>query len=145
MKLPKKKRSLWGLVKWIWQQIVWKFRGEALHAQLQDTTSPLRSEAQIAVDRVVYETHIAPDCVSAMIVRGGTAIHVKHDPIGNGSTQTVFIGTSYSHAADKVIEWLKTQGAELTTKKVSQLRRADARKFNAIRRKAKRQKKRRMH
>jgi hypothetical protein len=143
VKLPKKKRSLWGWITWIWQQIWWKLRGEALHHQLQDHASPLRSEAQIAVDRVVYETKIAPDCVMGAVVRGGPAIILKHDPHGNGATQTVFIGKTYEHAATEAIAWLKTQGSELTTKKVSQLRRADARKFDAIRRQKQRKRRRR--
>lgn len=134
MRLRLKMPPFAAWIKKIWVAIWWKLRGEALHAQLQDQSAPLRTEAQIAVDRVVYETHIAPDCAVAMIVRGGTAISIKHEPHGNGATQSVFIGNSYAEAADKAIEWINTQGDELKTNKVTQIRRDDRRKFNAIRR-----------
>lgn len=127
----------------LWQLAVWKLRGEALHAQLQDETSPLRSEAQLAVDRVVYETNIAPDCAIGMIVRGGTAIMIKHEPHGNGATQDIFIGNTYEEAADKAIEWIKAQGTELATQGVSRILREDRRKFNAIRRQKQKAKRRR--
>lgn len=127
----------------IWQLLWWKVRGEALHAQLQDQTSPLRDEAQLAVDRVIYETHIAPDCAVAMIVRGGTAISIKHEPHGNGATQTVFIGNTYEEAANKAIEWINLQGEELSTKKVTRVFREDRKKFDAIRRKKQKARRRR--
>lgn len=143
---PRNLLSFWSWVTWfkeLWIALLWKFQGEVLHAQLQDQTSPVRSEAQIAVDRVVYETHLAPDCIIGTVVRGGPAILLKHDPHGNGATQTAFIGKTYEHAANEAIAWINAQGSELSTKKTTQLRRDDRRKFDTIRRLTQRRKKRR--
>lgn len=86
-------RSWWLALKWWWT-------GGVLNAQLSDRTSPQRNEAQEAVDRVVRETRLAADCVSATVLRGGATLLVTHD-----RGREAFIGRSYNHAADKVIEW----------------------------------------
>lgn len=136
MRNRKNKLSLWARVKAFFVGIYWKFRGEMLHAQLQDHSSPLRTDAQKAVDRVVYETNVPPDCVSGMIVRGAPAICVKHDPFGNGATTTVTIGNTYDEAAEKTIEWLDMQ-TELTFSGATELPRKHRRAFNAIRQRRK--------
>jgi hypothetical protein len=110
----KKKLSLWGRIKAFFVSIYWKFRGEALHVQLQDHSSPLRSDAERAVNRIVYETRVAPDCVSAMIFRGAPSITVKHDKLFDGSTSTITNGLTYAEAADRTIAWIEAQGLELT-------------------------------
>jgi hypothetical protein len=93
------KKLLQMLVSW-WHALKWWWTGGVLNAQLQDQGSPQRNEAQEAVDRIVRETRLAADCVSATVLRGGATILVTHD-----RGREAFIGRSYDHAADKVIEW----------------------------------------
>ena len=144
MRQPTPKRlSLWGRLKAFFVSIYWKFKGEVLHAQLQDHTSPLRTDAERAVERIVYETSVAPDCVSAMIFRGAPSITVKHDPLGNGATQTVTIGLTYADAADKTIEWIEAQGSELTFKSATKLTNTAQHLFNNKRKKLSKEDKRR--
>jgi hypothetical protein len=131
----KKKLSLWARIKAFFVSVYWRVKGEALHAQLQDHSSPLRTDAERAVNRIVYETRIAPDCVSAMIFRGAPSITVKHDPIGNGATQTVTIGNTYEEAADKTIEWIEAQGLELTFKGATKISTSAQHLFNNKRKK----------
>lgn len=132
-----KQRLSWlERLKNLWLRIYWFFKGEALKAQLQQTAnpvqpaSPLRTEAELAVERVVMETDIAADCVCAEIVRGGTAIRVMHN-----DAWEVFIGRNYNHAAEEAINWLKRQGDEIKTNKVTHLNRHQRRKFDHERRK----------
>ena len=131
----KQRLSLWQRFKNLCQRIYWFFAGEALKAQLQQTAtpaqpaSPLRTAAELAVERVVMETDITPDCVCAEIVRGGTAIRVMHN-----DAWEVFIGRDYNHAAEEAINWLKRQGDEIETSKVTHLNRHQRRKFDRERR-----------
>jgi hypothetical protein len=120
----------------LWKRVYWFFTGEALKVQLQQTAtpaqpaSPLRTEAELAVERVVMETDIAADCVCAEIFRGGTAIRVMHN-----EAWEMFIGRDYNHAAEEAIAWLKRQGDEIKTSKVTHLNRHQRRKFDHERRK----------
>jgi hypothetical protein len=93
-------KKLFQIIRGWWLALKWWWTGGVLNAQLQDQGSPQRNEAQEAVDRVVRETRIASDCVSATVLRGGATIIVAHD-----AGREAFIGRSYDHAADKVIEW----------------------------------------
>jgi hypothetical protein len=88
------------IISW-WLALKWWWTGGVLSAQLSDHGSPQRTEAEEAVDRIVRETRVAPDCVAATVLRGGATIIITHD---NG--KEAFIGRSYDHAANKVIEWL---------------------------------------
>jgi hypothetical protein len=126
-----------GPPKSIWQRFVaflrsikWWFTGGLLDARLADSESTEYSEAQAAVDKVVYETDIAPDCVSAMVMRGGHCVLVKTD-----DEWEAFIHNSYEEAADKAIEWLNLQGEYVETAKTSKLNRRARREFNATRKK----------
>jgi hypothetical protein len=125
--------SLWARFRAFLQRIFWFWKGKVLEAELEQPDSPLRSAAQLAVDRVVLETDITPDCVSALIFRGGEAIKVKHN-----EAWEIFIGLSYEHAADEAIEWLKRQGDEVKTGKVTKMNRQQRRKFDAERRASRR-------
>lgn len=108
--------------------IRWKFTGALLEEKLA-TESDTRSDAQKAVDKVVWETDLAPDCVSAIIVRGGTCIRVKTD----GDWED-FIHNSYGEAADKVIEWVNLQGEFMETQaETSKLNRKERRAFDSVR------------
>jgi len=131
----KQRLSLWQRLVNLWLAIYWKLKGESLKIQLQQTAtpvqpaSPLRTEAELAVERVVMETDITPDCVCAEIVRGGTAIRVMHN-----AAWEVFIGRDYNHAAEEAIAWLKRQGDEIETNKITKLNRHQRRAFDAKRR-----------
>lgn len=123
-------RNLWKRLKWWWQ-------GGILSAQLQDHSSPERSEAELAVDRIVANTRIAADCVAATVLRGGPTIIIKHD-LG----QEAFIGRSYEHAADKAIEWLTLrEGRFILQGNSSELSRRDRRAINVMRRRGRQQRK----
>ena len=128
-----KKLSLWDRVKAFFVGIWWKFRGEALHAQLQDHSSPLRTDAQRAVDRVVYETNVPPDCVKGVIFRGLPNMQISHDQFVNGATMTMINGRNYDHAAERAIEWINAQ-TDLTYRGATSMPRRDRRAFDAIRR-----------
>lgn len=121
----------------MWQALIWKIKGYFLDKKLANPESPVRDEAQEAVAKVVVETDIAPDCVSALVYRGGCAIKVKHD-----DAWEMFIHNSYMEAADKAIEWLRTQGDEVQTRRVSEMNRKQRRAFDK-KRKNKRRKPRR--
>lgn len=130
-KQPKRKLSLWARISAFFMRIWWKITGSAKALSLDDKTSPLRTEAEEAVARVILETDIAPDCIEACIVRGGTALKIKHD-----DAWEVFIHKNYTQAADKAIEWLNLQGDEISTSETSNMNRAQRRAFNANRRHA---------
>lgn len=102
--------------------------GNLLEVKLQDKTSDIRSEAQRAVDNVVFETDIAPDCVYATVINGGCAIVVKH----NAATE-VCVHNSYAEAALEAIKWLQAREGEIHTGKVSDLNREQRRSFDAQR------------
>ena len=87
-----------------------------------DTTT--RSEAEEAVRRVVMTTNIAPDCVTATVVRGGPCILVKHDR----ATEAI-IHNTYAEAADEAIRYILQH--QLGTGERSKLNRAQRRQFDA--------------
>ena len=116
----------WERFKAFFKKVFWFWKGQYLEVQLQDKTSPTRTDAEHAVARVVMETDIAPDCVSAMVFQGGCAIKVKHQ-----DAWEMFLHNSYNEAADKAIEWLLLQGDEISTRGVSKLTRQQRLDFNA--------------
>ncbi len=139
MRRTPKRLSLWErFTSWL-QRVVWFFKGEELKAQLAQVAtptspaSPIRTEAELAVERVVMETDITPDCINAQVLRGGCTILVKHN-----EAWEAFVHNSYGEAADKAIEWLKLQGDEIKTNKVTKLNRQQRRKFDAERKKLRR-------
>jgi hypothetical protein len=96
-------------IKTLWLTLWWWFVGGVRSAQLQDTASDARNEAEEAVARIVYESDIAPDCVCATVVHGGCAILVKHDtgtPNNPRVASEIFIHRTYALAAEKALEWL---------------------------------------
>ncbi len=105
--------------------------GSLLEERIAYTESEERNEGQEAVDRVVWETDIAPDCVSASVVRGGPCILVKTD-----GEWEAFIHNSFSEAAVKAIEWVNLQGEFMEPQaKTSKLNRRARREFDGKRRK----------
>lgn len=122
------RRTRWERFKAFLKNIFRFWKGQYLEVQLQDNTSPTRTEAERAIDRVVMETDIAPDCVSALVFQGGCAIKVKHQ-----DAWEMFLHNSYGEAADKAIEWLLLQGDEISTRGVSKLTRQQRLDFNASR------------
>ena len=125
-------KKLW---KWfrtnLWLPVWWWWSGGLLEMKISDKLSPERTEASKAVDRVVMETNIAPDCVKATVLRGGPCLIVTHD-----RAQEAFIHRTYDLAADKAIEWLKMKGGSLVTTKSTSMSRKDAKVFDAMRQKA---------
>lgn len=93
-------KKLFQMLRGWWLALKWWWTGGVLDSQLQDQGSPQRSEAEEAVDRVVRETRLAVDCVAATVLSGGATIVVAHD-----GGREAFIGYSFAHAADRVIEW----------------------------------------
>jgi hypothetical protein len=136
----KKKRyaRFWSAVVTWFQGLFWSIQGFNKEIALRQEKSAQRSEAQLAVDSVVMRTSIAPDCVAALVFRGGCAIKVKHD-----EAWEMFIHNSYAEAAEKAIEWLLLQGDEVTTSKVSNLNRRDRRVFQKEKTKAESRRRRR--
>lgn len=127
------KRLRWYNHFWAWLvgRYYWckhKVTGSLLSDRLADESSSERTEAQAAVDKVVMQTEIAPDCVSAIVQDGGACILVKTD-----NDWEAFIHNSYGEAADKAIEWLLLQGDFVETKETSSLNRKQRRAFNAQR------------
>lgn len=125
----KQRLSLRQRVAMFFKRIVWWFQGIRLAAKFEDKQSDIRDEALAAVKRVVFETNIEPDCVSAQIIRGGPAILVKHN-----EAWEAFVHNSYGEAAQKAVEWLKLQGDEISTSKITKLTRVQRRFFKKIRR-----------
>jgi len=108
--------------------------GKLRNIELADKASPVRSEAEEAVARVVYRTNIAPDCVSATVLQGGYTIIIEHN-----KSKEAFIHRSYDQAADKAIEWLtKREGRHVLSGTVSHMNRAQRRAFDKKRKKQQR-------
>jgi hypothetical protein len=142
-------------LKQLWLKLWWWFTGGVRSAQLQDPTSPARSEAEEAVARVVYESDIAPDCVAATVVRGGPAIVIFHEVqrdktgwrhhrrkgfkgvhLAKRREQEVFIHRTYALAADKALEWIEMQKNGVATGGQSKMNRKERRAFDAKRKHA---------
>lgn len=124
----------WFLRVWkrFWQPIERWWIGGILASELEKP-SLTRTEAELAVERIVMTTNIQPDCVSATVIRGGTAIIITHD-----RAKEAFIGNGYEHAADKAIEWLtQREGRFILQAKSTGLSRKSQKVFNAKRRDAK--------
>ena len=122
--------TLWDYIKAFFQRIVWYLKGQLLLDQLQSGGETTKSEVEEVLARIVAETGIAPDCVSAQILRGGHTILVKHN-----LAWEAFIHNSYPEAADRAISWIKFQGYNLKTGEVSSLNREKRRKLKALSRK----------
>jgi hypothetical protein len=121
-----------------WLQVKYFFTGKLLEAELESgAPTPERSEAELAIARVIDTTDIAPDCVSAGVVNGGAGIRVKHE-----DAIEWFVGRDYAHAADEAIAWLQLQGDLVKSAKASSMNRAQRRMFDARRKKAKKMNKR---
>lgn len=128
-------KEIW---KRFWQPIKWWWTGNVLTSELEKS-SLTRTEAELAVERIVMTTNIQPDCVSATVIRGGTAILITHDRGKEG-----FIGNGYEHAADKAIEWLtQREGRFILQAKSTGLSRKSQKVFNAVRRDAKKKRRKR--
>lgn len=130
----KYKRLRWYNHLWAWLVggYYWfkhKVTGSLLVDRIADESSPERTEAQEAVNKVVMATDIAPDCVSAIVQDGGACILVKTD-----GDWEAFIHNSYGEAADKAIEWLLLQGDFVETSETSSMNRKQRRVFDAERR-----------
>jgi len=121
---------MFAFFKSLYKRIVWWWTGGLLSVQLEDKASDTRTEAEYAVERVVYETNIAHDCVSATIIRGGPCILVTHD-----GAKEAFIHNSYAEAADKAIQWLRANDVRYSEQ--SKLSRRERRAFDSYRRRAK--------
>lgn len=85
-----------------------------------------QAAAQEAVNRVVYETDIPPDCVTAGVWDGGACIKVKH-----ADAWEMFVHRTYDEAASEAIAWLRLQGEEVSYRHVTKLDRRTRRAFNA--------------
>lgn len=83
--------------------------------------------AKNALRRVIDSRLCPPDTVSAGAMYGGPALFFKHD----GATE-VFIGRNYDHAADKLIEWLRTEHVE--TQNTTRLNRKQRRAWKSNKR-----------
>lgn len=126
--MPKPK-TLWQRIAGLFERLVWAVQGLFLRRKLKAPDSPLRSAAEEAVARVVYETELAPDCVSAGEIRGGCGIKVTHN-----DAQEWFVHNSYDEAATQAIEWANLQGDEIDTGSASKMPRKQRRAFQAMRR-----------
>lgn len=124
------KRSLVERIKQLFWRLVWWWQGGVLSVELEKENSAVRTDAVIALDRVVLETTLPHDCIKANIVRGGPCIMVKHD-----DAWEAFIHKTYAEAADKAIEWIRAQGDEIATANTTNLSRKDQKIFDAQRRK----------
>jgi len=91
----------------ILQKLWWKVTGYFANRRIKPGGAK-RSEAEEQLARILYETGIRPDAVSATTMNGGPCFLVKHK-----DAQEAFIHNSYKVAADKVIEWLNAQGDEI--------------------------------
>jgi hypothetical protein len=120
-------KTLWQKIKGFFQNIVWDIKSYFLAARL-DSDTVTRGEAEEAVAKVVYKTNIAPDCVSATVVRGGPCIYVKHD-----NAHEAFIHKTYAEAADEAINWLNRHTGIVRTSETSGMNRQQRRAFDAKR------------
>jgi hypothetical protein len=114
----------------IWRALKWWWTGGVLSARLSDAGSEEYIESRKAIARVVTQGPFAPDCVSACVIRGGHTILLRHD-----SATEAFIGKDYEHAANKAIEWIQRQGAEVNTRKTSNVSYAGLKRFGLAQRK----------
>jgi hypothetical protein len=119
--------TLWDRFTAFLQRIVWFFKNQLLLDHLQSGGEAAKSEVEEILARIVAETGIAPDCVSAQILRGGHTILVKHN-----LAWEAFIHNSYPEAAERAISWIKFQGYNLKTGEVSSYNRAQRRKLKAL-------------
>jgi hypothetical protein len=125
------RKRAWPWWRWVinfFKHFFRNMRGGVLDEKLRDETSTVRSEAQQAVDRVVRECNIPPDCVQAQIYNGGCAILIKHN-----AAWEMCIDHTYAKAADRAIEFLRKNDVEAG--KVSVMNRHQRRAFEAKRRK----------
>lgn len=95
--------------------------------------SPVRSEVEEAVARIVVETDIAPDCVSAGELRGGCAIFIEHSVRGKKNT-TAFVHKSFEGAATEAIAWIRSDAPATGSR--SKMNRHQRRAFQSKKRKA---------
>lgn len=100
---------------------------------LPPEVSTVRSEAEEAVARVVFETDIAPDCVSAGELRGGCAIFIEHMVRGKKNT-TAFVHKSYENAVTEAIAWIRSDAPATGSR--SKMNRHQRRVFQSKKRKA---------
>lgn len=112
-------QALW-LRLWRW------WTGRVLNTQLKDPGSDLRSEAELAVERVVARTSLAPDCVVATVLQGGPAILVRHD-----KATEAFVNGTYMQNAEAAIEWVARH--KLQQGQVSKMNRHQRRQFDKLR------------
>jgi hypothetical protein len=113
MLIKVKRLSLWTRFKAWWQVQTWFVKSQLLQAKLESKGTEALTEAQRSLRKICAETGIAPDCVSAQILRGGCCILVKHN-----EASEAFVHNSYPEAADQAIAWLK-MARGLKTDKVS--------------------------
>lgn len=128
-------KTRWERLKLWFKGWWWWWTGNILSTKLEAEGSEVRTEAQAALDYVVFETNIPPDCASAMIVRGMPTISLRHDPIFSGATQTVTLGETYLNAAERTVAWIREQGNALTFDGSTKMSRKDQKVFDAKRRK----------
>ncbi len=121
-------RFVFSFFKHFFKNLVRHIRGARLEEKLADPVSPLRTEAQQAVDRVVRETNLPPDCVQARVYNGGCAILVKHN-----AAWELCIDHTYAGAAQHAIDFLRKHDVEAG--QVSVMNRQQRRAFDALRRK----------
>ena len=100
-------------IKSLLRRVVQFWQGKQLEAEFSKNESPVRDEAEEAVAKVVFETGVAPDSVSAGILRGGCAVFVTHR-----SAKEAFLHKTYAEAADEAVKWLRLQGDEIQTGKI---------------------------
>jgi hypothetical protein len=132
MKYGKRLRWYNHFLAWLVGCYYWckhKVTGSLLADRIADESSPERTEAQAAVDKVVMQTDIAPDCVSAIVQDGGPCILLKVD----GEWEAT-IHNSFGEAADEAIKWLLIQGDFVETAGTSKMNRKQRRVFDAERR-----------
>lgn len=92
-----------------------------VHHGVQETFD----EGADALRKIADARLCAPDTVSAGEAHGGPAIFFRHD----GGTE-VFIGRTFSHAADEFLQWIRVQNEAdqaPSTKHTSKLNRAQRR------------------
>jgi hypothetical protein len=109
------------------RKLWWRLRDWWLGKRLLVNETRLDA-AQTAVNRVVMETSLPPDCATGGPMRGGCAIQVKHD-----DAWEVFIHNTYEEAATEAIAWVQLQGSELEHRTASKLNRQQRRTFDAER------------
>jgi hypothetical protein len=99
------------LLRWWREKIWWRITGHVANRQIEPGGKK-RDEAEEQLARILFETGIRPDAVSATTMNGGPCFLVTHQ----GATEA-FIHHTYTQAADKAIEWLKGDGQSIAAKK----------------------------